>query len=52
MRVYDSAGKMIRTVSIRNNSDAIDVSTLSRGLYFLEFITKENEVFDARFINQ
>ncbi|CAN5569082.1 hypothetical protein BH11BAC1_BH11BAC1_06730 [soil metagenome] len=52
MRLYNSAGQLIKTESIRNNSDAIDVSILSAGNYFIEFITKDNEVLDSRFNKQ
>ena len=52
LRIYDITGKMITTIALKNAHEPIDVSSLSKGMYFVELVTKENEVFDSKFIIQ
>ena len=47
IRIYNSMGQLTGTV---NNSDILDVSSYSQGLYYIEVLTKNNKLLDGRFI--
>jgi hypothetical protein len=52
IRLYDASGKLIETFHLKDRQQTIDVSVLSSGLYFVELITKQGEVFDSKFVKQ
>ncbi|MCX6275462.1 MAG: T9SS type A sorting domain-containing protein [Bacteroidetes bacterium] len=52
MRLYNDTGKLLYSIDIKNIADPIDVSTLTKGLYFIVFISKENEKFHSRFMKE
>ena len=52
MRIYDAAGRIIMTVLVKKASDPIDVSSLSKGLYFVELVTIDEKVYDSKFLKE
>ena len=51
IKLITSEGKNIFMQKVTNQSQKIDISTLSKGVYFLEYIT-DKEIFRNKFIKQ
>lgn len=52
LRMYDVKGSLLRTFTIANQREGVNVSALSAGLYFVEAITNKGEVIDTRFVKE
>ncbi|MBK8243922.1 MAG: T9SS type A sorting domain-containing protein [Saprospiraceae bacterium] len=52
IRIYDFSGKLIKIQSIKDVKQAIDISTFSSGLYFMELTTKDGYVLDCQFMKE
>ena len=44
IQVFDPTGKLIETISIKNNNTIIDMSQYAQGIYFLKFYTDKGVV--------
>jgi len=44
IQVFDPAGKLIETISIKNNNTIVDMSQYAQGIYFLKFYTNKGVV--------
>lgn len=49
--IYDLIGKKVKTISINNTQAIIDVSSLEKGVYFLQIHSKQ-EIINKKFIKQ
>ncbi len=49
--VYSISGKLIKT-DIVDNYSSVDVSELSKGVYFIKIYTKEGQIFTKKFIKE
>jgi hypothetical protein len=52
IRLYDINGKLLLSKQFENNSSSLDISTLSKGMYFIEAITSNAKVLDGKFVKQ
>ena len=50
MRIFDYTGKPILKKSIKSNDQQLDVSGLSKGVYFIHFLNENTTIASTRFI--
>ncbi|MBP6334404.1 MAG: T9SS type A sorting domain-containing protein [Bacteroidia bacterium] len=50
--IYDVTGKLIKQISISDNSTRVDVKELRAGIYFVELITADGILLDGSFVKE
>ncbi|MES2622331.1 MAG: T9SS type A sorting domain-containing protein, partial [Bacteroidota bacterium] len=52
IRIFDATGKLVDEIIVSDKNQAIDISKLSAGVYYVDLITKNSEIFGSRFIKE
>lgn len=52
LKVFDLAGRLVKSLTTTNNNNSIDVSNLNSGTYLLRIETESNKVSTVKFIKQ
>ncbi len=50
LEVYSVSGQSVKKVTIANGTQAIDLSSLSTGVYFAKFATEENKTSQIKIV--
>jgi hypothetical protein len=50
LTIFDFTGRRVKTTNVQNGNQNIEVSSLSSGVYILQLITADGEIFNKQFI--
>jgi len=48
--IYSLSGQVFKSEKINSSNAQIDISELSKGLYFLKMVTKSEKIYSSRFV--